>query len=212
MTGSITLTAHWSRHGGGGTTYYTLSLRLQRRHRVQGRALPPEHRGEAGQEPTRKGYTFTGWYADRKLTDEITSIKMTGDKTVYVLAARLRAGRSEQRGPCGLCGGLPRWDGAPRFPVTRAETATMLYRLLTDARRNEIATEVNSFSDVSSTDWFVRMVSTMANGGYLDGYPDGTFGGNRPITRAEFVTMLVRFIGLEDRACSFPDVSGPLGL
>ena len=133
---------------------------------------------------------------------------MTGDKTVY-------AGWRHDYAPDGLnsedhvayVAGYPDGTVRPDSPVTRAETATMLYRLLTDARRNEIATEVNSFSDVSSTDWFVRMVSTMANGGYLDGYPDGTFGGNRPITRAEFVTMLVRFIGLEDRACSFPDVS-----
>lgn len=208
VTGSITLTAHWSRHGGGGTTYYTLSYDSNGGTEYKDERYRRNTVVKLDKEPTRKGYTFTGWYADRKLTDEITSIKMTGDKTVY-------AGWRHDYAPDGLnsedhvayVAGYPDGTVRPDSPVTRAETATMLYRLLTDARRNEIATEVNSFSDVSSTDWFVRMVSTMANGGYLDGYPDGTFGGNRPITRAEFVTMLVRFIGLEDRACSFPDVS-----
>ena len=39
--------------------------------------------------PTREGYTFTGWYADKELTDRITSIKMTSDKTVYAGWSRL---------------------------------------------------------------------------------------------------------------------------
>lgn len=211
VTGNHTIVAAFARNssgGGGGTTYYTLSYDSNGGTEYKDERYRRNTVVELDKEPTRKGYTFTGWYADRKLTDEITSIKMTGNKTVY-------AGWRHDYAPDGLnsedhvayVAGYPDGTVRPDSPVTRAETATMLYRLLTDARRNEIDTEVNSFNDVSSTDWFVRMVSTMANGGYLDGYPDGTFGGNRPITRAEFVTMLVRFIGLENRACSFPDVS-----
>ena len=33
--------------------------------------------------PVRESYTFTGWYADKALTDKITNVKMTGNKTVY---------------------------------------------------------------------------------------------------------------------------------
>lgn len=95
----------------------------------------------------------------------------------------------------------------PNNNVTRAETATMLYRLLTESRRNEIQTANNSFSDVSTDDWYNESVSTMANGKYITGYPDGTFGGNKNITRAEFVAMLVRFIGVQNEDCSFTDVS-----
>lgn len=95
----------------------------------------------------------------------------------------------------------------PNNNVTRAETATMLYRLLTESRRNEIQTANNSFSDVSTDDWYNESVSTMANGKYITGYPDGTFGGNKNITRAEFVAMLVRFIGVQNEDCSFIDVS-----
>lgn len=95
----------------------------------------------------------------------------------------------------------------PSSNVTRAETAMMLYRLLTESRRNEIQTASNSFSDVSADDWYNESVSTMANGKYITGYPDGTFGGNKNITRAEFVAMLVRFIGVQNENCSFTDVS-----
>ena len=95
----------------------------------------------------------------------------------------------------------------PNNNVTRAETAAMLYRLLTESRRNEIQTASNSFSDVSADDWYNESVSTMANGKYITGYPDGTFGGNKNITRAEFVAMLVRFIRVQNEDCSFTDVS-----
>lgn len=95
----------------------------------------------------------------------------------------------------------------PSSNVTRAETAAMLYRLLTESRRNEIQTASNSFSDVSADDWYNESVSTMENGKYITGYPDGTFGGNKNITRAEFVAMLVRFIGVQNEDCSFTDVS-----
>ena len=95
----------------------------------------------------------------------------------------------------------------PSSNVTRAETAAMLYRLLTESRRNEIQTTSNSFSDVSADDWYNESVSTMANGKYITGYPDGTFGGNKNITRAEFAAMLVRFIGVQNEDCSFTDVS-----
>jgi uncharacterized repeat protein (TIGR02543 family) len=95
----------------------------------------------------------------------------------------------------------------PNSNVTRAETATMLYRLLTESRRNEIQTTNNSFSDVLADAWYNEAVSTMANGKYITGYPNGTFGGGKSITRAEFVTMLVRFIGVQNEDCSFTDVS-----
>lgn len=94
----------------------------------------------------------------------------------------------------------------PESPITRAETAMMLYQLLTEERLAEIQTTEHSFSDMDADDWYCEAVATMANGGYIMGYEDGTFGGNRPITRAEFVAILVRFIGAEDVVCNFADV------
>ncbi|MBR4015370.1 MAG: S-layer homology domain-containing protein, partial [Anaerotignum sp.] len=62
------------------------------------------------------------------------------------------------------------------------------------------------FSDVKATSWYNEAVSSMANGGYVVGYPDGTFGGGKNITRAEFVTMLVNFMGISEGTAVFSDV------
>lgn len=90
--------------------------------------------------------------------------------------------------------GYPDGSMQPIGNITRAETATMIYRLLTEARRSEIKVNSNIFSDVKGSSWYNESVSSMANGKYVFGYPDGTFRGNKSITRAEFVAMLVRFI------------------
>lgn len=94
----------------------------------------------------------------------------------------------------------------PNNSITRAETATMLYRLLTDERRNAIHTTTNPFTDVSVNAWYNEPVSTMANGKYIMGYPDGTFGGQNEISRAEFVAMLTRFVDVKKGSFSFTDV------
>ena len=94
----------------------------------------------------------------------------------------------------------------PNGNVTRAEVATMFYRLLTASRRDAIFTGNNSFSDVTSDLWYNKAVSSMAAGGYVTGYSDGSFGGNKAITRAEFVAIASRFMGAQSQTVSFTDV------
>lgn len=103
--------------------------------------------------------------------------------------------------------GYPDGTVRPVDNITRAETAAMIYRLLTDARRSEIKTDRNTFSDVRLSSWYNESVSSMAKGRYIVGYPDGTFKGDKSITRAEFVTMLVRFIEPTKGEKVFSDVS-----
>jgi len=81
----------------------------------------------------------------------------------------------------------------PQAPITRAEAATMFYRLLTDEVRESWQTEKSAFSDVAETDWFFCAVSAMHKGGILKGYPNGTFKPNEPITRAELAAIICRF-------------------
>lgn len=105
-------------------------------------------------------------------------------------------------------GGYPDGLVHPEENITRGQFATVLYRLLNADRRDEIFTTYNSFSDVSRNLWCNKAVSSMANGGYIYGYSDGTFRSERSITRAEFVAMLVRFIGVDEAAtANFSDVS-----
>lgn len=86
------------------------------------------------------------------------------------------------------------WPVKPQGNITRAEVATIFYRLLKDEVREEIETDVNSFPDVNEDDWFNITVSSLANMGAISGYEDGTFRPNEPITRAELSAMAVRFL------------------
>ncbi|MCI6646791.1 MAG: S-layer homology domain-containing protein [Oscillospiraceae bacterium] len=81
----------------------------------------------------------------------------------------------------------------PGNNITRAEVATIFFRLLTDESRAEYWCQTNAYSDVNSTDWFNNAVSTLGNAGIITGYPDGTFRPNAPITRAEFSAIAARF-------------------
>ena len=103
------------------------------------------------------------------------------------------------------------WSVKPQGNITRAEVATIFYRLLKDEVREEIETDVNSFPDVNEDDWFNITVSSLANMGALSGYEDGTFRPNEPISRAELVAMAVRFYDAfeaEYEEGTFLDVDG----
>ncbi len=85
------------------------------------------------------------------------------------------------------------WPVKPQGNITRAEVATIFYRLLTDEARTENWTQDNNFSDVDKDDWFNTPVSTLSAMGVISGYEDGSFQPNAPITRAEFAAIAVRF-------------------
>ena len=89
--------------------------------------------------------------------------------------------------------GYPDGTVQPNGEITRAEVATIFFRLLKDDVREKYFTKTNDFSDVSRDDWFNNPVSTMAELGIVKGYPDGTFRPNEPITRAEFAAIAARF-------------------
>jgi len=97
----------------------------------------------------------------------------------------------------------------PRDQITRAEVATIFFRLITDDFREEMWTQSNPFPDVVLTNWFNNGVSTMTNAEVLRGMPDGTFQPNRSITRAEFAAIISRFVGnTYDGDNLFPDIEG----
>jgi len=81
----------------------------------------------------------------------------------------------------------------PGNNITRAEVATIFFRLLTDDAREEFWSQTNDYTDVASDAWYNNAVSTLSNMGIIDGYEDGTFKPNAPITRAEFTAIATRF-------------------
>lgn len=103
------------------------------------------------------------------------------------------------------------WPVKPNNQITRAEVATIFYRLLEDEVRDEYDTTVNDFSDVSADSWYNQTVSTLASMGIVKGYEDGTFRPNAPITRAEFGAIATRFFaetGATYEPGTFSDVTG----
>jgi hypothetical protein len=100
----------------------------------------------------------------------------------------------------------------PTQNITRAETATIFFRLITDEHRANIWSQTNPFADVAMTGWYNNAISTMHNGGLFNGIPmSQSFNPNQPITRAEFAAMVVNYLGLGHyfvRTPAFADTSG----
>lgn len=57
-----------------------------------------------------------------------------------------------------------------------------------------IALSLGGFTDVPEDHWAYAAVASVSARGYMSGYPDGTFQGERPITRFEFAVALDRFV------------------
>jgi len=95
---------------------------------------------------------------------------------------------------------------APGRSITRAEAATMLYRL---SGAPDIP-GTSHFPDVSDGAWYRAPVMYLHSRGVILGLPDGTFRPNQIITRAEFAAILVRYAELDTSipaATQFPDVA-----
>ena len=158
--------------------------------------------------PTKEGYTFSGWKignADAK------NFKMPADNVVIegTFAKNSSGGHHHRRPtvtipdkvPTGLNGndhyayivGYPDKTVRPQNGITRAEVATIFFRLLTDETRNANSTKSNSYSDVAAGAWYNHAVSTLSAMGIVKGDSDGKFNPNAPITRAEFAAIAARF-------------------
>ena len=171
--------------------------------------------------PVRSGYRFTGWFADEALTLPITSVTMDDHKSVHAGWERVitpvpptpsTPDEPEVHRPNGLVldehfayligndDGLIR----PEANITRAEVATIFFRLLTDETRESFWSDTNSYTDVAAGSWYNNAVSTLSAIGVLGGYEDGSFRPNASITRAEFAKIAVSFFELEGLDCENP--------
>ena len=198
-------------HPGGSTTiYYTLEYESNGGTEYDDERYVRNTVVDLDKVPTREGYTFTGWYADEELTERITEIKMTSDKTVY-------AGWEATGVPDWLNGddhfayviGYPDGMVKPQNNISRAEVATIFFRLLKPEIRDKYLTQTNQFTDVSGSAWYNTAVSTMAALDIAKGRTPTTFVPDAPITRAEFAAVCARFdTHLRDGDSDFSDISG----
>lgn len=162
--------------------------------------------------PTRVGYRFNGWYYDTKLTKAVT-----GDVQVSSRTVTLYAGWTENSVPAILNGddhfayiqGYDDGTVRPNTPVTRAQVATILFRLLDEDVRDKYLTETNTFTDVAADYWANTAISTMASLGVFKGRTADRFDPNAPITRGEFAAVCARFDDSSVQSSNaFSDIDG----
>ena len=213
VTSSMTVYAQWKKNSSGGshsTRKYTLTYVSNGGTGYQDETFSKGTKVTLDKAPIRESYTFTGWYTDEELTDKITSVTMTSDKTVY-------AGWVATGVPDMLNGddhdayviGYPDGNVRPQGNISRAETATIFFRLLKADTRDGNLTAENVFADVANGKWFNKAVSTMAKLGIVKGRSAESFAPDAPITRAEFAAICARFnTKPTNTSDSFSDISG----
>lgn len=168
--------------------------------------------------PSKDGYVFAGWSdgdttynaGDAVVVEHAMTFtaqwKLEGEEIIAGMTGLLTVAGLGTDDHIAYVYGYPDGTVRPNGTITRAEVTTIFYRLLTSARRDEIFTSENSFRDVNSSMWYNKAASSMAAGGYIQGYADGTFGANKPITRAEFVCLAARFATKTTGFASYTDV------
>ena len=113
----------------------------------------------------------------------------------------------EAAASAGWVNGVSAGEFQPNGTLTRAEAAKLLYELMTAQAHKQYDRSDNGFSDVPAGKWYVVAVSTLANAGAIKGYSNGTFQPGKPITRAEFVTILTGIYGANtSKGMPFADV------
>ena len=214
ITGDVTYVYRFGSTGGGSSSGH--STRFTLHYESNGGTVYKDERYSSGTKvtldktPTRESYTFTGWYADKALTDKITNVKMTGNKTVY-------AGWTATNVPDMLNGddhyayvvGYSDGTVRPNANISRAEVATIFFRLLKEEVRDGNLTAENTFADVTDGQWHNKAISTMAKLGVVKGRNAEAFDPDAPITRAEFATICARFDKTQiSTSSNFTDISG----
>lgn len=97
----------------------------------------------------------------------------------------------------------------PNGTITRAEVATMIFRLMTPEARDKVFTKDNSFSDVNTGNPHNNAISSLAKAGIINGYADGTFRPFQPVTREQFAAMIGRMFSVEYTGSGiFGDLNG----
>jgi len=165
--------------------------------------------------PVKDGYVFDGWYTDAELTNKVTKVKMTNDITLYAGWKEVEKEEIDHK-PSIMTDEhfayiVGRDDGKvyPKANLTRAEAATIFFRLLKEDVRQEALVTDNQFVDVNEGHWFNTAVSTLANLDIVNGRTPNEFAPNEPITRAELTTIVARLSDAEYNGKSmFDDIDG----
>ncbi|MDR2712208.1 MAG: DUF11 domain-containing protein, partial [Clostridiales bacterium] len=189
-----TYSVTYNANGGTGEPYVVSKIPSGNSHKVLG--LTPTG-------ISRTGYTFLGW--NTKADGTGTSYAADASFAVYsdvVLYAQWSSSNKESQldteNHFAYIIGYPDGTVQPQGNITRAEVATIFFRLLTQSSRAAVWSKTNDFPDVPANAWFNNAISTLTNAKILTGYPDGSFKPKNNITRAELAAIAVRFASEEE--------------
>ena len=179
---------------------------------------------------TRSGYTFSSWNtqadgkgASFKPDDKVIVDNIESNDLYAIWTKNSGSGGSHKPTvtipddvPTGLNGkdhyayvvGYPDGMVYPQKNITRAEVATIFFRLLEDETREANMTKSNGYNDMKDGAWYTCAVSTLSKMGIIKGYEDGSFKPDASISRAEFAAIAARFDPDGDKTpATFSDVS-----
>ena len=220
----VTFTGSWTQGDKDPSKWFTVTFNSNGGSTVASQTVKYNEMATKPNDPTRSGYTFNGWYDKELKTAYDFSTPVTGNITLYAQWTRNYTPRPytpptvviPDDDALGLnttdhfayIVGYGNGEVRPQNNITRAEVATIFFRLLTDDVRDENLTKTNRYSDVAATSWYNTAVSTLSSMGIITGYPDGTFRPNAAITRAEFAAIAARFDNDGDKtAAKFSDIA-----
>ena len=189
--------------GGGGVSTYTLTFdtnggsKIDSVSKTSGTTIDL-----AGYITIRAGYDFDGWYSDAKLTDKVTSVKLTKNMTVYakwtenggenpftdVTEDAYYADAVIWAVGEGITSGTTATTFSPNAACTRAQAVTFLWR----AAGSPEPESMSGFADVSADSYYTKAVAWAVENGITKGTSDTTFNPNATCTRAQIVTFLWR--------------------
>lgn len=149
--------------------------------------------------PQRSGHTFAGWFADAGLTEEITSVQMNGNKTVYAKweldFTDVDTGAYYHDAVIwaidkGITEGTSTTTFSPNDSCTRAEMVTFLWRA---AGSPAAVNETNPFRDVNEDAYYYEAVLWAVERGITEGTSTDTFSPDDTCTRGQMAAFLYRY-------------------
>ncbi|MDD3879058.1 MAG: S-layer homology domain-containing protein [Syntrophomonas sp.] len=195
--------------GGDTTDYYTLAFDTN-----GGSSVSSVRRAEyttvnlSGYTPTKDGYTFTGWYSDKALTEKITSIRLTKNTTIYAGWNRTNHQTGVWDNPftdvsendwfyedvvlcneLGLMRGTSDTTFSPYVTTSRGMIVTILYRI----ENEPVVSGACPFNDVKAGSYYEKAITWAAANGIVGGYGDAKFGPDDNITREQMAAILYRY-------------------
>ncbi len=225
MDANKTVYAKWSKESTGGvstsSTKYTITFETNGGSAVNTILATKNTVVNVSKYITSKaGYKFIGWYSDKDLKDNIETFRVIKNTVIYAGWKKDDSSTAVTPNPnytpnilnaedhFAYIVGYEDGSVHPDADITRAEVATIVFRLLKEDVRKSKLTDNNDFLDVSSDDWYNTAISTMASMNVLKGY-EGYFRPNEPITRAEFAAIAARLADKDgNNSVDLKDISG----